>query len=148
MKIIWKTAVFFAIFSVACHTARSQATASKRPQNFARYADQLPADEAALENAFSVPEGGKLIIKFGDLSFKGIVTSSIRRYDNLQSIVVRSADLNNTLLALSRRVNDDKSVSYVGRIINQQYADGFELRKAKNAYELNKINTDALIEDF
>jgi hypothetical protein len=87
-------------------------------------------------------------LNFGDFTFNGIVTSSIKRYDNLYSVIIKAPGLNNTLLALSKRINDDKTVSYVGRIINENYADGFELRKENTGYAINKIRTDALIEDY
>ena len=50
---------------------------------------------------------------------------------------------------MKKRINPDKSISYIGRIINQKYADGFELREnTDGTYAMNKIKTDALIEDF
>lgn len=148
MKIIYKMAAI-AMFLMVSYSMQAQIITSHRQNYFNKYADKLPANESELEKAFSTSEGGKVKINFGDFSFYGIVTSSIKRYENLQSIIVKSPDLNNTLLAISRRVNDDKTVSYVGHILNEKYADGFELRKEKNgSYEMNKIKTDALIEDY
>jgi len=57
--------------------------------------------------------------------------------------------MNNTLLAISKRINDDKTVTYVGRIINDKYADGYELKRENNgSYAMQKIKTDALVEDY
>jgi hypothetical protein len=36
----------------------------------------------------------------------------------------------------------------VGRIINENYADGYQLRKENGRYAMNKVRTDALIEDY
>ena len=88
--------------------------------------------KASLSKAFNVPEGGKVKLNFGNFAFNGIVTSSIKRYDNLYTVIVKSPSLNNTLLAISKRINDDKTITYVGRIINDKYADGYELKKENN----------------
>ena len=148
MKIIIKMAAI-AIVILVSYSSQAQILTSNRQNYFNKYAERLPANVSELEKAFSTAEGGKVKINFGNFSFFGIVTSSVKRYENLQSIIVKSPDLNNTLLAISRRINDDKTISYVGHIINEKYADGFELRKDNNgAYAMNKIKTDALIEDY
>ena len=148
MKIIIKMAIL-AIVILVSYSGQAQILTSNRQNYFNKYAERLPANVSELEKAFSTEEGGKVKINFGNFSFIGIVTSSVKRYENLQSIVVKSSDLNNTLLAISRRINDDKTISYVGHIINEKYADGFELRKDKEgSYAMNKIKTDALIEDY
>jgi len=148
MKIIIKMAIL-AIAILVSYSSNAQILTSNRQNYFNKYAERLPANVSELEKAFSTEEGGKVKINFGNFSFIGIVTSSVKRYENLQSIVVKSPDLNNTLLAISRRINDDKTISYVGHIINEKYADGFELRKDNNgSYAMNKIKTDALIEDY
>jgi hypothetical protein len=96
-----------------------------------------------------VPEGGKIKLAFGDFAFNGIVISSIKRYDNLYTVIVKSPSLDNTLLSISKRINDDQTITYVGRIINNNYADGYELKRENNgSYTMHKIKTEALIEDF
>ncbi len=57
----------------------------------------------------------------------------------MYTVIVKSPALNNTLLAISKRINDDKTITYVGRIINDKYADGYELKKEQNgSYAMNK----------
>ena len=134
---------------ISSYTTQSQILTSARPNYFNKYAEKLPTTVAELDKAFKTPEGTKIKINFSDFSFNGIVTSSIKRYDNLYSVIIKSPGLNNTLLSISKRINDDKTITYVGRIINEQYGDGFELRKDNNGrYAINKITTDALIEDY
>ncbi|MEO8852156.1 MAG: hypothetical protein ABI359_00155 [Ginsengibacter sp.] len=148
MKIIIKMATL-AICILVSFSSIAQIKTSNRQNYFNKYAERLPANVSELEKAFSTAEGGKVKINFGNFSFFGIVTSSVKKYENLQSIVVKSPDLNNTLLAISRKINEDKTISYVGHIINEKYADGFELRKDNDgSYAMNKIRTDALIEDY
>ncbi|HSV10035.1 MAG TPA: hypothetical protein VLI68_04655 [Hanamia sp.] len=133
---------------ITSYAANAQVLTSNRQNYFNKYSEKLPTATSELDKAFTTPEGGKVKLNFGDFTFNGIVTSSIKRYDNLYSVIIKAPGLNNTLLALSKRINDDKTVSYVGRIINENYADGFELRKENTGYAMNKIRTDALIEDY
>ena len=148
MKITIKMAIM-AIIILVSYSSNGQILTSNRQNYFNKYAERLPANVSELEKAFSTEEGRKVKINFGNFSFFGIVIISVKKYENLQSIVVKSPDLNNTLLAISRRINEDKTISYVGHIINEKYADGFELRKdTDGSYAINKIKTDALIEDY
>jgi hypothetical protein len=134
---------------IVSYTSQAQILTSNRQNYFDKYAAKLPTQESELSRAFTVPQGGKIKLNFGDFAFNGIVTSSIKRYDNLYTVIVKSPGLNNTLLAISKRINDDKTVTYVGRIINDNYADGYELKKENNgSYAMHKIKTDALVEDY
>ena len=75
--------------------------------------------------------------------------SSVKKYDNLYKVVIRSSSLDNTLFSISKRIEEDSSVNYIGRIINEKYADGYELKKENDgSYSLNKIQTEELIQDF
>lgn len=148
MKIISNIVALCAIMLFS-YTGYSQVVTSNRHNYFDKYSAKLQTPEEELSKAFSVPEGGKVKLTFGDFVFNGIVTSSIKRYDNLYTVIVKSPGLNNTLLSISKRINDDKTITYVGRIINNNYADGYELKRESNgSYALHKIRTDALIEDF
>lgn len=148
MKVICKMiAVFIIIFS--SFASMSQVVTSNRQNYFSKYSEKLPTAVSELDKAFNTAEGAKVKINFANFSFNGIVTSNVKRFDNLSSVIVKSPGLDNTILAISKRINPDKSISYIGRIINQKYADGFELIKDTNGnYAMNKIRTDTLIEDF
>jgi len=147
MKLIFKI-LFAGLIGMASYNVQAQVLTSNRQAYFNKYAEQLPTPESELEKAFTTPEGGKVKINFADFSFNGIVTSSVKRYDNLYSVVVKAPGLSNTLFSVSKIINADKTVSYVGRIINEKYADGYQLRKDNGRYSMNKIRTDALIEDY
>ena len=57
--------------------------------------------------------------------------------------------MQNSLFSISKRINDDNTITYVGRIINEKYADGYELKKDNYGnYTFNKIKTEELIQDF
>lgn len=147
MKIMLKMMALCLILMTS-YSLHAQVLTSHRQNYFNKYSEKLPATTVELDKAFSIPEGGKVKLNFGDFAFNGVVTSSIKRYDNLYSVIIKAPGLNNTMMCISKRINDDKTVSYVGRIINENYADGFELRKESSGYAMNKIRTDALIEDY
>ncbi len=151
MKHMNKVLVLCIVILLSC-TAKAQIYTSSRQnrQNqFSKLSEKLPTASAELDKAFLAPEGTKLHLNFSNFSFTGIVTSSIKRYDNLYSVVIKSSSLDNTLFSVSKRINDDKTITYVGRIINENYADGYELRKESDGtYALNKIKTETLIEDY
>lgn len=148
MKIMYKMAAICMIMMIS-YTSREQILTSNRQNYFDKYPTDLPTTQTELSKAFTVPEGGKLKLNFGDFTFNGIVTSSVKRYDNLYTVIVKSSGLNNTLLAISKRIDDDKTITYVGRIINDNYADGYELKRENNgSYAMHKIKTDALVEDY
>lgn len=137
------------IIVLSSNSSMSQVLTSNRQNYFSKYSEKLPTAVSELDKAFHTAEGAKVKINFADFSFNGIVTSYVKRFDNLSSVIVKAPDLDNTILSISKRINPDKSISYIGRIINQKYADGFELRKdTDGTYAMNKIRTDALIEDF
>jgi hypothetical protein len=148
MKIMYKMAALCAIILFS-YTSNAQILTSNRQNHFDKYAAKLATPESELGKAFSVPEGGKVKLNFGDFAFNGIVISSIKRYYNLYTVIVKSPDLNNTLLAISKKINDDKTITYVGRIVNDKYADSYELKRGNNgSYAMHKIKTDALVEDY
>lgn len=128
---------------------RSQIQSSEKAQLFRNTAQRVPAKRDELDKAFSAPEGSFIKLQFKNFDFEGTLTSSLKRYDNLYSVVIKSSSLKNTIFSISKRTNDDKTITYVGRIINENYADGYELIKAEEGgYVLNKIKTDVLLQDY
>lgn len=127
----------------------AQVFTSNRPFLFKDVNNHLTASISELDKAFTVPAGTPLQLQFNNFLFKGTVTSSIKRYDKLYSVIIHSPSLHNTLFSISRRINDDNTITYVGRILNDNYADGFELVKnTDGSYLLNKTKTDEMIQDF
>jgi|SRR5690242_6043856 hypothetical protein len=148
MKIMYKMVTACLIMMIT-FKSQAQIVTSNRQNYFDKYSARLVTPESELSKAFTVPQGGKIKLDFGNFTFNGIVTSSIKRYDNLYTVIIKSPAMNNTLLAISKRINDDKTVTYVGRIINDKYADGYELKRENNgSYAMQKIKTDALVEDY
>lgn len=148
MKTLRKLIAFcFLITTVMA--ANAQTTTMQRQPMFKNSAEKLPAAITELDKAFTAAEGTELNFKFHNFSFSGIVQRNIKRYDNLTSVIIKSTSLKNTLLSLSKRINDDQSVTYIGRILSDHASDGYELIKnADGSYVFHKISTDDLIQDY
>ncbi len=127
----------------------SQGQGNAKPKLFANSPDKFDCQETDLTAVFAAPQGQNITVNFSNnFLFSGTVISNQVRYNNnLQTVLVRSSALDNTLLSISKRVDADRSTSYIGRIINQKYFDGYELGKdASGRYQFSKIETDRVIQ--
>ena len=139
-------ALLFALSSV---TAVAQNASGAKSKLFSSFPQQIICSEAELSKAFTAAANQNINLSFSDnFLFGGVVISNVVKYDNLQSVVIKSAVFGDAIFALSRITNADKSINYVGRIINKKYFDGYELKKdANNIYQLIKMETDTVIQD-
>lgn len=148
MKRIYKAAMLFTLL-ISFNSLMAQVATERRPQLFAAFERSINFPKPELEKIFSAAEGANLKLSLGgNVGLTGTVTSSIQRYNNLKSVIVRLNNLDNTVLGISKRINDDNSITYIGRIVNTKYSDAFEIKSDANGnYFLNKKNTSELIED-
>jgi len=148
MKRIYKAAMLFTLVILFCNT-QAQFVAEKRPQLFASYAKSINFPKTELEKIFTATEGKSIKLSLNqNVGFTGIVVSSVKRYKNLQNVIIRLGNLDNTILGISRIINDDKTISFTGRIINTSYSDAFELKTDTNGnYFISKVKTADLIQD-
>lgn len=147
MKRIYKAAMLFTLL-ISFNEITAQVVHERRPQLFAAFAKNIPFPKTELEKVFIAPEGKTIKFSLEDRTMSGVVTSSIQHYHNLHSVIIKLNNLDNSVFSISKRINDDNSISYIGRIINTKYADAFELKNdAKGNYFINKIKTADLIED-
>lgn len=128
---------------------RSQIQSSNRSQLFRNVSQRVPAKTDELDKAFSAKEGSSVKLQFKNFDFEGTITSSVKRYDNLHSVIIKSSSLDNAIFSISKRIGDDNTIIYVGRIIHENYADGYELvQNEDGSYTLNKIKTEVLLQDY
>jgi len=127
----------------------SQGPGATKPKQFDNYPQIINCSAAELNRAFATTAGQSINLSFSDnFSFAGNVTDNAFKYSNLQSVVLKSAAFNNSIFSLSKRTEADNSITYVGRIINTNYFDGYELKKnASGNYQLIKIETDKVIQE-
>lgn len=149
MKHILKASVLFAFLVFSYGSKAQQHITDLKPKLFGLLADKITFPKNELEKAFTTPEGNPVQLSLpGNITFSGTIISSIQRYSNLLSTVIKLNELDGTIFGISKRINDDASVTYVGRIINQKYGDGYELKSdVAGNYFINKIKTEELIQD-
>lgn len=149
MKIIKQA---FALCVIVCFTFTSNAQniSARKPLLFNNSAVNFEAKTTELDKAFTADIGSSVQLNFANnFTFNGTILSSVQRYGKLSSIIIKSPSLHNTLLSVSKRINDDNSVTYIGRILNESYADGYELKKSSDgSYTFHKIKTEDLIQDY
>lgn len=148
MKCIVKAFVLFMLI-MSFKTSEAQVTTDRRPSLFSTFSNTTNFPKSELEKIFLTTEGHFIKLSLAEnVSFTGTVTSSLQKYDNLKSVIIKLSNLDNTVLSMSQLINDDKSISYVGRIINHKYGDAFDLKTDANGnYFINKIKTATLVED-
>ena len=88
-------------------------------------------------SAFLESEIGKNVsFSLGDnLNFQGVVSSIASKFDNtLLSVVIRSTNFPGAALSFSRITKEDRTYSYVGRIISFQHGDAYEITMENGQY--------------
>ncbi len=148
MKRITTTAVIL-LMSLTSSSVFAQKMEESKKAIFADYPTKIEISNNTLENVFTALPGETVSIAFNDqFKFIGTVLSNQVKYASLQSILIRSNNLANTLLQISKIMNADKTISYVGRIINPNALDGYEIKKdVANNYRLQKFETKNILQD-
>ncbi|MFN8244309.1 MAG: hypothetical protein U0X40_09690 [Ferruginibacter sp.] len=134
------------IFSATRTNAQTPGTS--KPKQFDAYPNVITCTEAELARIFSAPAGQDINVVFSTaFNFPGNINFSASKYDNLQTVMVKSAYFHNSVLNITRRINRDNTVTYSGHIFNKDYFDGYELKKnAAGGYTLTKIQTDRFLQ--
>ncbi|MEO6254258.1 MAG: hypothetical protein ABIO79_13175 [Ferruginibacter sp.] len=124
-------------------------TNTAKPSQFNAFPAVINCSQTELSRIFNTPAGQAISVSFSDnFTFAGTLTSNIVKYANLQTAVISSPDYFNTIFSVSKISNPDGSIGYIGRIINKNYFDGFELtQNVAGNYQLVKMETDRVIQD-
>ncbi|MEI9957011.1 MAG: hypothetical protein WDM90_12080 [Ferruginibacter sp.] len=110
--------------------AQAQNTPVTKPAVFNNFPTKINCSATELSRAFATTLNQNINLSFSDnFSFKGEVVSNIQRYDNLQTAVIKSSDFSDMVFMVSKITNKDKTITYVGRMMNKKYSDGYELKK-------------------
>jgi len=127
----------------------SQQTVANKTRLFAATPDKIDIASELFSKLMTFSEGTEVTFPLGNgVTFSGIVLSNEMKYSNLQSMTIRSAELNNSFFSLSKITNPDNSISYVGRIINNNALDGYQVKKAEAGnYRLEKFESDRILQD-
>lgn len=121
--------------------------AQSKKQLFSNKPSQFICQETTLANVFNAQEGQNVTLSCNnDVVLTGKVISQVQKYHNLSSVTIELPDYQNAILCISKQILNDKSINYVGRILQDNAADGYVIEKMGNSYTFNKINTEKLVE--
>lgn len=110
--------------------------------------EQMNFDNKVIEGLFNMNAGSAINVKFSqNFHLTGTIKSNDKVYANLQTVVIECTNYNKVKLFISKRINNDKSIKYVGRIIGRTAEDGFEIKGEPLAgnSSLTKINLKEMI---
>ena len=142
-----KNPVFALLALLLCILSSSKAQLNK-PAIFANFPSSINLDESAIRLAFQNSNGQSVNIPLAqNFTFSGKVISNVQKYHNLRILIIQSNQWQNTLLQLAQTSHADQLVSFSGRIINPDAADGYEIKKqSTGSYIMKKTQTDKIFE--
>ncbi len=127
-------------------TSYSQTKRSSKTPLFENFPTTIKCTEPQLSSMFTAAKGQRVNLSLGDnLTLSGPVLSNQAKYSNLQTIVIKLPAFKDALFSLSKQTDAQHNINYVGRIMNPQYTDGYELtRNADGNYQLTKIDLEKI----
>ena len=136
----------FVLFISLTITTFSQSNGIK-PKQFSAFPNVITCNELELAKVFNGSPGQQISLSFSNnFIFSGYIKSNIAKYSNLRTALISSPDYANTIFSISKITKADGTSGYVGRIINRDYFDGYELKRTKaGEYQLIKMETDRVI---
>jgi hypothetical protein len=130
-------AVLFSVASVASFAQIHD----PRPKKYASLPESIKIDKSIFGNVLNAPEGKEISVRLSDqFTFTGTVIGNFTKYKKLHTVMVRSTENETSILQITL-IDDDNNISYSGRIINSNAADGFEIKNNNGSYSLQKFET-------
>jgi hypothetical protein len=145
MKLLNK-GMLVVLFSLIATTSFAQTIQSK--QNiFAAYPQNIAIDNVVLSNSISFTKGSTVTLNLSnEFQFTGTVFFNEKIYDNLQTVMIRALDNAKSVFEITKLTNKDNSFEYRGRIMNNDAADGYEIKNINGNYTLQKFETQKILE--
>ena len=139
MKKLFVTLTFTFVFTVMFSSAKAQKMFDALPET----AKFLPS---VVEGIFNLNPGSAVDVKFTQgFHVTGVIKSNKKVYDNLQTIVIESSNYKANLF-ISKTIDQDNKVKYVGRMIGRGFQDGIELNMDNAGNNIiKKINLKDMI---
>ena len=118
----------------------------RRTQLYSSRPQSINIDKSIFGNVLDAVEGKEISIHLSeDFTFNGTVISNQKKYNSLHTVMVRSNE-NATSIMQITLIKENNNISYSGRIINSNAADGYELKNNNGAYSLQKFETLKLLD--
>lgn len=139
MKKLFVTLTFTIVFMTMFSNAKAQKMFDALPET----AKFLPS---VVEGIFNLNPGSAVDVKFTQgFHVTGVIKSNKKVYDNLQTIVIESSNYKANLF-ISKTVDQDNKVKYVGRMLGRGFQDGIELNMDNAGNNIiKKINLKDMI---
>ncbi len=132
---------------VLCSILTATSFAQTKQKLYAEYPETISLSKTIITDAFSYNTGTAVSISLSsNFKFAGTVISNQQKYDNLQTIMIRSSENNESIFQISKITNKDKSISYAGLIINNNAADGYIIKNNNGIYSLQKFESGKILE--
>ena len=111
---------------------------------FNKYADSIEISEEELEYLFDQkPKASIEIMLEDDFNIKGIVLSSLQKYENMKSMIIHCSNFDDAIFSLSKITDEEDEYIFKGRILHSDYDDGYELQMNEDGlYFLRKIRVN------
>ena len=130
-------AVLFSVASIASFAQIHDARAKK----YASLPESINIDKSIFGNVLDAHEGKEISLRLSDqFTFTGTVISNFTKYNKLHTVMVRSTENATSILQITL-IDSDNNISYSGRIINSNAADGYEIKNNNGSYSLQKFET-------
>jgi hypothetical protein len=142
--------IIFVLFIGLCTTsAQAQKSKDVKKSLFTEFPGSIEISKNTLKNTLVSTPGQLVSIPFNEkFIFTGKVLSNEMKYADLQTMVIKSEQFPNTLFQLSKILNKDNSISYVGRIMNNEALEVYEIKSyLADNYSLQKIELDKILQD-
>lgn len=139
------TAICLLLCFCTVATRAQQQKISPKPL-FANYPSSISISEDQLSAAMHSKNGETISLTgTGKFSFTGTVISNQKKYDNLQTVMVRSSAFNNAIFQVTMLTEKNNSI-FKGRIIHPDATDGYELKFSEGHYGLQKFEMSRILE--
>ena len=136
-----------ALILVCAATTYAQSGNGVKPILFANLPSTATCPAATLRNMFRSASGDNINLSLeNNFSLSGSIISNTVKYSNLQTMIIKLPAFNNSLFSLSKQTDINNNITYVGRIINPLYGDGFQLISTNDGnYQFIKIDLEKIL---
>jgi hypothetical protein len=141
MKLLQTKCLIIVLLCLTSFVSMAQQTET-RPFIYANRAQSINLASSTLENALNLVQGTTATVQLAtDFPFTGSVISNFKRNEQLHTVIIRSSEHAGSYLHITQIINRDNSISYTGRILNTEAADGFMLKNNNGNYSLQKFES-------
>ncbi len=138
--------LFGVLFSVSCTQAFAQIK-DTRQKLYAALPSTISINKNSLDNLLS-NQTGKVVstVLSADFTFEGTVISNITKYNTMHTVMLRSVENPESIFQITKVPNKENTFSYYGRILNNNAADGYEIKNNNGEYFLQKFETAKILD--